>query len=150
MIWTIGAILPASRDWLQEHETFLGWMVAASIATLVLSILTTPFIIIRMREDYFLEARRIPEGSFKGQHPSLRLTVLILKNLLGLILLLAGITMLALPGQGLITILMGLLLMNFPGKRTLELRIISISRILKSVNWIRAKAGRPPLKLPPR
>jgi len=150
MTGMIGAILPASREWLQEHETFLGWMVAVSIATLVLSILTTPFIVIRMREDYFLGGRRIPEGSFKGQHPVLRLTVLVLKNLLGLLLLLAGITMLALPGQGLITVLMGLLLMNFPGKRSFELRIISIPSILKSINWIRAKARHPPLKLPPR
>ena len=58
--------------------------------------------------------------------------------------------MLALPGQGLLTIFMGLMLMNFPGKRSLELRIIRIPSILKSVNWMRAKADHPPLNLPPR
>jgi len=115
-----------------------------------MSILITAIIVVRLREDYFLKHRQIPEDSFKGQHPILRWLVLTLKNLLGLVLLLAGIAMLALPGQGLLTILMGLLLTNFPGKRFLELRIMGIPSILKSVNWIRAKADRPPLKLPPR
>lgn len=150
MIVMIGSILPTIGEWLQEHEALFGWLVALSISTLVLSILTTPFIVVRMREDYFLEDRQVPEDSFREQHPILRLAALSLKNLLGLILFLAGIAMLALPGQGLLTILMGLLLMNFPGKRTIELRIMSISSILKSVNWIRAKAGRPPLIIPPR
>jgi hypothetical protein len=150
MVGMIGSILPIIGEWLQEHEALFGWLVALSISTLVLSILTTPFIVVRMREDYFLEDRQIPEDSFREQHPVLRLAALSLKNLLGFILFLAGVAMLALPGQGLLTILMGLLLMNFPGKRSIELRIMSISSILKSVNWIRAKAGRPPLKIPPR
>ena len=61
----------------------------------------------------------------------------------------AGITMLALPGQGILTILIGISLMNFPGKRKLELRIIGQHTIYKAVNWIRAKAHKPPLQLPP-
>ncbi len=146
----MGAILSIRGEWLRQHETLLGWMVALSISTLVLSILITPIIVVRMREDYFLKNRQVPKDSFTGQHPVLRWATLILKNLLGLLLLLAGIAMLALPGQGLLTILMGLLLMNFPGKHYLELRIMGIPSILKTVNWIRAKAERPPLKLPPR
>ncbi len=133
---------------MREHEAFLAWMVSISVAMFVLSLVVTPFIVIRMGEDYFLEHREAPEESFKGQHPILRLTAMALKNLFGFILVIAGIAMLALPGQGLLTIFMGLMLMNFPGKRSLELRIIRIPSIFKSVNWIRAKADHPPLKLP--
>ena len=144
------AFVSMIKEWVNEHEVFLTWMVTASVATLFLSILVTPFIVIRMGEDYFLKERQAPEDSFKDQHPALRLTVLFLKNLFCFILVLAGIAMLALPGQGLLTIFMGLMLMNFPGKRSLELRIIRIPSILKSVNWMRAKADHPPLNLPPR
>jgi len=143
------AFIPMIKEWLNDHEAFLAWMVAISITTLFLSILVTPFIVIRMGEDYFLDERQIPEESFKGQHPILRLSALALKNLFGVLLVITGIALLALPGQGLLTIFMGLMLMNFPGKRSLELRIIRLPRILKSINWIRAKADHPPLKLPP-
>lgn len=143
------AFIPMIKEWLNDREVFLGWMVAISVITLFLSILVTPFIVIRMGEDYFLNERRVPEKSFKDQHPFLRLTILVLKNLFGFLLVVAGIAMLALPGQGLLTIFMGLMLMNFPGKHSLELRIIRIPRILNTINWIRAKADHPPLKLPP-
>lgn len=150
IIGTSIAFLPAIKGWVHQHETFFAWMVVISIAMFVLSLLVTPYIIIRMGEDYFLDERQAPEESFKDQHPALRLTALVTKNLVGVILILAGIAMLALPGQGLLTIFMGLMLMNFPGKRSLELKIIRLPRILKSVNWIRAKADHPPLNLPPR
>ncbi len=103
-----------------------------------------------MREDYFLAETPAPEDSFKGRHPVIRWVALISKNLLGSLLVLAGIAMLALPGQGLLTILLGLVVMNFPGKRKLELRIIHFPKVLRSINWIRAKAEQPPLKLPAR
>ena len=62
--------------------------------------------------------------------------------------MLAGIAMLALPGQGILTILVGITLLNFPGKRRLELRIVRQRRVLRAINWMRAKAKRPPLVLP--
>ena len=42
------------------------------------------------------------------------------KNLLGATLVLAGLLMLFLPGQGVITLLAGLMIMNYPGKFVLE------------------------------
>jgi hypothetical protein len=58
--------------------------------------------------------------------------------------------MLALPGQGLLTIFLGLFVMNFPGKRALEVLFLRIPGVLRRLNWIRAKAKHPPLRLPPR
>ena len=67
------AFVSMIKEWVNEHEVFLTWMVTASVATLFLSILVTPFIVIRMGEDYFLKERQAPEDSFKDQHPALRL-----------------------------------------------------------------------------
>ena len=50
------------------------------------------------------------------RYPVLRPLLLIAKNLLGFVLIVAGIAMLVLPGQGLLTIVVGVVLMNFPGR----------------------------------
>jgi hypothetical protein len=54
--------------------------------------------------------------------------------------------MLITPGQGVVSILMGLFLMEFPGKNTLELKFINHDQTFKTLNWLRNKAGKPPLK----
>ena len=66
------------------------------------------------------------------------------KIVLGMMLLLAGIAMLVLPGQGIITILVGLSLIPFPGKRRLELFLLSRKTVRSSLNWIRIKANKDP------
>jgi hypothetical protein len=70
---------------------------------------------------------------------------LTVKNAVGGLLLVAGILMLVLPGQGILTILAALALLNFPGKRALELRILHRPALLKGINWLRRRAGRKPL-----
>ena len=76
-----------------------------------------------------------------------RFFILILKNLVGYSLILGGIVMLVLPGQGLFTIIIGLMLSNYPGKYSVEKKFIAIPTILKSINWLRKKSNKPPLKL---
>jgi len=55
-----------------------------------------------------------------------------------------------LPGQGVLTILIGFTLVNFPRKRALERRIIQNQAVHKAINWIRAKARKPPVRVPER
>src|SRR5437867_6933229 len=81
----------------------------------VASVIAIPWILIRHPQDYFCESR--PRTWLKGHHLVLRLFVLVLKNLVGGILLLAGIALLVLPGQGLLTMPIGASLLAFPGKR---------------------------------
>jgi hypothetical protein len=69
-----------------------------------------------------------------------------LKNVLGLVLLIAGLAMLVLPGQGVITILIGILFLDFPGKYQLERRLIQQKNIQSAIAWIRKRTGQPPLK----
>jgi hypothetical protein len=78
----------------------------------------------------------------------LRVCGLIVKNLLGIVFIVAGLIMLLLPGQGVLTILIGLTLMNFPGKHALERWIVRQPAVLRAINWIRAKAHQPALEFP--
>jgi hypothetical protein len=74
---------------------------------------------------------------------------MLLKNVFGLLLLVLGIIMAfpGVPGQGVLTILLGLMLLDFPGKRQLEYRIVSRPKVLRAINRLRARFGRPPMVL---
>lgn len=72
-----------------------------------------------------------------------------LKNLLGVMLLAAGLTMLVTPGPGVLAILLGLTLITVPGKRSLVLRILRNPHVLSGLNLLRTRAQRPVLIVPP-
>lgn len=131
---------------LHDHKAALGWFAVLSGLIFVGSLILVPWLVVRVPEDYFAKRRR-PRTHFADDHPLVRWIGLIVKNLVGGSLVLAGIAMLLLPGQGLLTIAIGVLLMNFPGKHKLEAKIIRISPVLRSINWLRNRANVPPLVL---
>ena len=98
-----------------------------------------------MPEDYFLLSKR-QTSKWQQQKPILRFIVVVAKNILGLSLIIGGLLMLVLPGQGLLTIVTGLLLINYPGKYKLEQKLVLMPSIYKALNWIRFKAKKPPLQ----
>jgi hypothetical protein len=61
------------------------------------------------------------------------------------LLVLLGVAMLLLPGQGLITLMVGVLLVDFPGKQRLVQRVLGRPKVLSAVNKLRVKRGSPPL-----
>jgi hypothetical protein len=105
-----------------------------------------PIIVARLPADYFTRDQRPPGGHAPAK--TLRLLGLIGKNLLGIVLILVGVAMLVLPGQGILTILIGLMLMDIPRKRALERRLVQQLSVWQAINWIRAKAHRPALQMP--
>ncbi|PID45453.1 MAG: hypothetical protein CSB47_08600 [Proteobacteria bacterium] len=115
-----------------------------SVITFVLTLLLVPVVVVRIPEDYFSDDYR-HVSRLAQYHPVLRYVLILLKNLLGLVLLVMGVLMLVLPGQGLLTIFFGIALMDFPGKFKLERKLVSYPKILHSINWIRKKANRKPL-----
>lgn len=123
------------------------WVSVLSGIFFIGSLIVIPLIVARLPENYFLEdKRRTHNGDFPG---SLTHTLLVyLKNAVGLLLIVAGILMLVLPGQGLLTILIGLSLSNFPGKYTLERKLAARPAIFNAMNWIRRKYGIVPLLKP--
>ena len=135
--------------WAGEHPDVLAWAFGVSLVLFAGSVILIPILLARMRRDYFV-APDPDEHTWIGRHRVARLTARAVKNVLGAALLLAGIAMMVLPGQGIITILVALSLLEFPGKRALELRLIRQPHINSVVNWIRRRSGRPPLIIPDR
>ena len=122
----------------------LAW---GSLTLFVVSLAVIPWLVTKIPADYFhAEHRRSEVTSVKPLPIQLLLG---LKNLLGFLLILLGLVMLVLPGQGILTIVIGLFLMNFPGKYKLERALVSRPKVLNSLNWIRAKAQKPPLVVTP-
>jgi hypothetical protein len=110
-----------------------------SVIAFLATAIVTPLMLTRLPPDYL--TRDAPE---KRQHPVL----FVLKNGLGVLLILLGMLLILLPGQGVLTILLGLGLVDFPGRRRLEQRVLSRPGVLKTINALRRKASRPPLEQP--
>jgi len=120
-------------------------MVMLSVAVGIFSMMLVPWLIIQIPSDYFAYPER-REHLWADRHPVIRMSAIVLKNLLGYTFIAAGIAMLVLPGQGILTIFMGMLLIDFPNKFKVERWLIEKPAIFKAANWIRAKAGKDPLE----
>lgn len=133
-------------DLIQTNPILIRWIAGLSLFLFIGTLLVVPYLIIRIPEDYFSHASR-DVADFSRHHPALRGLILVCKNLLGILLVLLGIAMLVLPGQGILTILMGLVLVDFPHKYEVERWLVSRKRVFRAINWIRNRAGKPSLDL---
>lgn len=135
-------------EWVHIHETAFWWIGILSMATFVGTMIIIPILIVRIPADYFKRKKQKPEPCNKNHYESICFIGLVFKNLFGIVFVLAGLAMLFLPGQGFITILIGIMMLNFPGKLAMEQRIVQQPTVLRTINWIRAKANRPVLEVP--
>ena len=98
----------------ENNQTILGLMAGISVLMFVGSLLSLPWLLSIIPSDYFKDPEPYRmHHTFK--HPLVRVVIISGKNILGWMLVLTGIAMLVLPGQGLLTLVMGLLLVDFPG-----------------------------------
>lgn len=122
-------------------EQFFEYLAALSIITFLMSLVLIPFLVARLPQNYF-------HKSYSFKHSLVRRFTLwealkrLARNLIGIVLLLAGIAMLFLPGQGLITIIIGIALMDFPYKKHLIYSLTRAKTVQKSLDWLRKKAGK--------
>lgn len=134
-------------EWIAGYWEALTWgkiLFAAGLflGSVVFSLLVVGIIIVKIPENYFSSHY---QQDFLPNTPWLvRWGAVIAKNIVGLILVVAGIIMLIGPGQGILTILIGLIMMDIPGKRPLEARIIKRPTVLSAVNALRARYHKPP------
>ncbi len=135
-------------DWIRAHNIVLWWLALGSALTFIGTLVLVPILVIRIQEDYFVSRKR-RRSLWRSMHPVPGLALLVAKNLCGALLILAGLAMLVLPGQGILTIVLGIMLLNFPGKFRLERRLARLRPVAGSINWMRATAGHPPLKVGP-
>ena len=132
------------EQWISNATLF--WISIGSGVSILVGAIAIPLMIIKMPVDSFSNARR---RSWLEQKPAtVRVPLRLLKNLLGLVLIILGMAMLVLPGQGILCILLGLMLVDVRGKQKLQQWILGRPKVMESLNWLRRKFGRPPLQMP--
>jgi hypothetical protein len=134
-------IFETTKDW--ASQDFI-WVLAASVLVFFGSLVIAWLLILRLPEDHL--CRPTPTNCRKTPQSPLsyfvRKTVL---NSLGFILLMTGIIMQFTPGQGVLFILLGVTLMDLPYKHEMTRRLARRKGILRIINRIRRRSGKPAL-----
>ena len=136
----------ALAGFLESHPVLLRGMILGSATMFLLTPVLAPLIIILMPADALLRYRR--KNSLPQQIRSGRLLWHFIKDVLGGVLILLGILLLFMPGQGLLTIFVGLMIADLPGKRRLLGQLLSRDGVRTAVEKIRRRWNRPPLQYP--
>ena len=139
-------------EWLTEMLTSLTWRsvltgVGLFLVTFTVNLAVVAFVLVKLPPTYFQASHA--RAFWSDRHHVVRWSGLILKNLIGVVMILLGVIMSlpGVPGQGLLTILLGLVMLDIPGKRPLETRLIRRPQVLNAINRLRAKFEKPPLIL---
>lgn len=129
-------------EWLEPVWTTLepwwGWIGLGStvltVALVLASVVGLPRVLAGLPVDYLHREPPAVQGAQR-----------VVRNLIGYLLVVLGVLMLVLPGQGLLTVLAGVLLADVPGKRRWILLVMRRPQVLGLVNAIRIRAGEPAL-----
>lgn len=152
LLWLFDVLQTGWQGISEWSVSFLKWagenweiVVTVSVSSFVLTVVGCVVMITNLPSNYFMdsyEERRII-------NPFVRFFVSVIKNVIGLFLIVVGALMSVpgVPGQGLLTILAGLIISDFPGKKRLARRIIRIRTVYLAANKIRLFFKRPPLEL---
>lgn len=132
-------MIPAVQAW--------SWIAGGSIAMFFGSIAIAWVLIVKMPTDFLTRDHRVP-SAFATQHPIVRLTWRVVRNLIGLVFVTTGVVMLFTPGQGILFIFLGATMVDFPRKQQVIRRMMGRRGVLKVINRIRRKAGKPELQPP--
>jgi hypothetical protein len=127
------------------HSVLFG--VLLFLVTFTISLAIVSFIVVKIPANYFQKDH--PRNLWSDRHPAVRFLGLLAKNVLGVLLVVLGVLMSipGVPGQGILTILLGIMLLDFPGKRSLEYKLVSRPQVLKAINKLRHRFGKPGLVL---
>ena len=135
----LSVLIPAAQAW--------SWVAVGSIAMFFGSIAVAWILIVKMPPDFLTRDHRVPTA-FATQHPIVRMTWRVLRNLFGMVLVTTGLVMLLTPGQGILFIVLGATMVDFPRKQQVIRRLLGRKGVLKVINRIRRKAGKPLLQPP--
>jgi Putative transmembrane protein (PGPGW) len=129
------------KDLIPESLLF-GLTVGSAIAFGV-SLLLVPLIMVRLPSNYL---NAPPQKSGWWNNPMVR----IVRNVLGVALVVLGILLLVLPGQGIFSIVLGVSLTDFKRKREVQRKLIGSGKALRFINKLRKRFGQKPLEPPKR
>ncbi len=136
-------ILNLVLDFVRVHKFLIGGI---SLAMFLASIVLVPVFVQILPADYF-KKRKIRAKPKWVPFP-LHVLYLVVKNIIGIVLIIMGLAMLILPGQGLITLIIGIRLTDIPGERRAFLFVLRKTPVLKGMNWLRKRRNIPPFELP--
>ena len=142
------AVILGLGDWLPDWTwRNVGLGVLIVVVTFVVATGLVSFVVVKLPATYFHPDH--DRDVLKDKPPVIRWAGIIGKNLAGVLLILLGVLMSlpGIPGPGLVTILFGVMLVDFPGRRRLEHKIVSQPRVLKTINNLRRRFGKKPIKL---
>jgi len=128
---------------------FIFLTIVITTAVSIAYFVVISYFIVKMDKGYFLR-KQLSDTDINVVPPDTLMTssvsgvVKIAKIIFGVFLLVCGIAMLVLPGQGLITMVIGLSMIPFPGKNKIEQNLLSRKSVRTSLNWIRIKANKEP------
>lgn len=129
-------------EWASDNA---WWLFAAGVVGLLCGLGIMVALALTMSADHFTSRPRRSYGN-----PVCHTLVRVVRNVLGALLLLSGIilAMPMVPGPGVLLIILGLSLTDIPGKHALGRRILRNPKVLKPLNALRSRCGRPPLQPP--
>jgi hypothetical protein len=133
--------MSAIIDNLSAHRTLWTWVSCISVAMFVGSLLLIPWLVAKAPRDYFLRAPNQDRGATAW-------LAKIVRNVLGALLLVVGILMLVLPGQGLLMVLLAVSLMDIPGKHALIQRLVQKPPVWRALSYLRERAHKEPFERP--
>ena len=118
-------------------ESSAPWLAATilSVALFVGTLIAIPILCVRLPSDYFVRPTT-PKPRWKS----------VLRTVVASVVILMGLLMLVLPGQGILTLLIGISLLDFPAKRAWQNRLLQRPAVLRTMNRLRSRAGKPPLQ----
>ena len=129
------------KHWVTDHVVLLS---VISGLTVVAGLVGAVVVAVVLPEDYFVKPPEHRHGKSLANK--------VLKNMVGVVAILAGVVMSLplVPGPGIILLLVGLSMTDFPGKRKVEVKLLRFPGLLTQLNKLREKFGRPALRLPER
>lgn len=118
----------------------MRWALVSALA-LALGLAVLALVVARLPQDYFVRDRS------RGRRS---LVLRILKNVLGVALMVAGLVLSLplIPGPGFLALLLGLSLTDLPGKRRFIRAVVRKPGVSRRLNALRRRLGRPSFELP--
>lgn len=126
-------------EWIESNWIAIAGTVAGTAALFVAGLIAVRAAVVRLPADYLSAQYQSPRRSRAWR---------VGKNVLGAMLVVAGVAMLMLPGPGILVVVLGLMLVDFPGRHRLIAWIVSRERVLNSINKVRRRHGKPDLEPP--
>ncbi len=121
----------------------LTTLTGVSVGIFVIGFLLVPRLAVKLPADHFVR----PEDN-RGLRTIGDWAWHLCRNLLALVLFVAGVVMIILPGPGIISIIVAIALADFPGKRRVERAFIRTWIVRTAMNAMRNKHGARPLIIP--